>query len=316
MINEIDILHEGHSGYFACHSGEKSAGFLCVIAYHHKTVVELGETGLNPLSELFVCPYRRSPGLLIQPIRDFQSNVGDVKKVLLNPGAEIAFVTKHHAVMIFPLHILEVMEVVDTCSCHVVGMDDTAYSTDSMEFISIIIHSLRCAVAPVWSGFRIVASHYTAFGSCVLTYLYRLSVDAENIFPTINGGGHILADFLGEPCSQLTTGVELSAANQVWQVVFALMVQTIKQIVLTVNMECLSRYAKSDDFQIGKLGNYTTTRYISELIDTISGEILADSEDSTKFAMKLRISRAIVLSSLVTTNLLIICGLCNFFIYK
>lgn len=30
MINKIDILHEGNSGYFACHSGEKSAGLLCV----------------------------------------------------------------------------------------------------------------------------------------------------------------------------------------------------------------------------------------------------------------------------------------------
>lgn len=52
MINEIDILHEGHCGYFACHSGEKAAGLLCVITYHHKTVVELEENDLNPLSEL------------------------------------------------------------------------------------------------------------------------------------------------------------------------------------------------------------------------------------------------------------------------
>lgn len=280
MINEIDILHEGHSCYFASHSGEKSAGLLCVIAYHHKTIVELGENGLNALSELFVCPCRRSPVLLIQTIRNFQSNVGDVKKILLHLGAEIAFVTKHHAVMIFPLYILEVMEVVDTCSCHVVGMYNTTYSADCMEFISIIIHPLRCAIAPVRSCFGIVPSHCTAFGSCVLTYFYRFSVYAENIFPSINVDCHILADFLGEPCCQLTTGVELSAANQIWQVVFALMVQTIKQIVLTINMECLSCYAKCDDFQIGKLGNNTTARYISEFIDTISGEILAYSEDS------------------------------------
>lgn len=36
----------------------------------------------------------------------------------------------------------------------------------------------------------------------------------------------------------------------------------------------------------------------------------------TKFVMKLRISSAIVFSSLITTNLLIICELCDFFIYK
>lgn len=122
MFNEIDILHEGHSGNFARHSGEKSARLLCVITYHHKAVVELGEKGLNALSELFICPRRRSPILLIQPIRNFQSNVGDVKKIPLYLDAEIAFVAKHHAVMIFPLHILEVMEVMDACGCHVVGM--------------------------------------------------------------------------------------------------------------------------------------------------------------------------------------------------
>ena len=132
MINEIDILHEGHSGCFACLAGEKSAGLLCVITYHHKTVVELGENGLDPLSELFVCPCRQPPVLLVQPIRHFKSYVCDVKKILPHLGAEIAFVTKHHAVMIFPPHIIEVMEVVDTCGRHVVGMDNTAYSADSM----------------------------------------------------------------------------------------------------------------------------------------------------------------------------------------
>ena len=39
-------------------------------------------------------------------------------------------------------------------------------------------------------------------------------------------------------------------------------------------------YAKSNDFKVGKLGNNTTTWYVSEFIYTISGEILADSEDS------------------------------------
>lgn len=56
MINETDILHEGHGRYFACHTGEKAAGLLYAITYHHKTVVELGENGLNPLSELFCMP--------------------------------------------------------------------------------------------------------------------------------------------------------------------------------------------------------------------------------------------------------------------
>lgn len=70
------------------------------------------------------------------------------------------------------------------------------------------------------------------------------------------------------------------------------------------------------DLDSGKLRNNPTSGHISEFIHPIPSEILAYPEDSNEFAMKLRINRAIVLSSLVTTNLLIICGLRNSFIYK
>lgn len=56
MIDEIDILHESHRGDFANHSGEKSAGLLCVVPYHHEVVVKLGEYGLDSLAELFMGP--------------------------------------------------------------------------------------------------------------------------------------------------------------------------------------------------------------------------------------------------------------------
>ncbi len=42
MINEINILHERHCSDFACHSGEKTAGLLCVVSYHHKIVLSHG----------------------------------------------------------------------------------------------------------------------------------------------------------------------------------------------------------------------------------------------------------------------------------
>lgn len=280
MINEIDILHKSHSCDFARHTGEKSAGLFCVISYHHKRVVELGEHRLNPFPELFVSPCRRSPIFLIQPIGHFKCYVCDIKKVLLHLGAEITFVSKHHAVMIFPLHIIEIMEVVDTCRRHVVGMDYTAYSTDCVELISVIIHSLRCAIAPVRSSFGIVAAHCTAFGPCVLTGIYRLGINAEHILATVYGNRNLPAYFLGEPCRQLSSGVELPAADQVWQVIFAFMVQPIKQIVFAVEVERLGCESQSDDFKVGELRDNSASRYVSLFIDTISGEILADSKDS------------------------------------
>ena len=54
MIDEIDILHKNHRGDFANHFGEKSAGLLCVVPYHHEGVVKFGEYGLDSLAELSI----------------------------------------------------------------------------------------------------------------------------------------------------------------------------------------------------------------------------------------------------------------------
>ncbi len=47
MIDEIDILHECHRNYFPSCAGKKSAGLLCIVAYHHEIFVELGEYGFD-----------------------------------------------------------------------------------------------------------------------------------------------------------------------------------------------------------------------------------------------------------------------------
>lgn len=86
--------------------------------------------------------------------------------------------------MIFPLHILEIMEVVDTCR-HIVSMYVTAYSTNSVEFIAIIIHPLRGTISPVGCRIGIVMPHGAAFYPCVLTDLDGFGVDAEYIFRTV-----------------------------------------------------------------------------------------------------------------------------------
>ena len=181
-------------------------------------------------------------------------------------GLDLAFVTEHRAVMIFPLHIIEVMEVVDACRRHVVGMDYATYSADCMEFISIIIHSLRCAIAPIGCHIRIVATHRTAFRSCILTYFHRLGVNAENIFPSINGGCHFPAYLLSKTCRQLSSGIELPATDQVWQIIHAFMVQTVKQIVFAVEVERLGCESQSDNFKVGELRDNSASRYVSQFI--------------------------------------------------
>lgn len=105
MINEINILHKCHCGDFACHAGKKSAGLFCVVSYHHKIIVELGEYRFNSFTDFLVCPRRRTQVFLIQPIWNFKRDIDRFKEIILNLSTEISLVTKHGAIMILPTFI-------------------------------------------------------------------------------------------------------------------------------------------------------------------------------------------------------------------
>lgn len=280
MINEINILHERHCCDFACHSGEKTAGLFCVVSDHHKIVVELEKYRFDTFTESLVCPCGRTPVFLIQPIWNFKSDICCLKEIFLNLCTEIAFVSKLHTILIFPAYILEIMKVMGACGSHVKGMDNTTYSADIMELIAIIMHALRGAVSPVGSSIGIVLSHSASFRPCVPAYLYRFGVNAEYIFGSINGFGYIFADFFCKSGSKLTPGIELSATDLVGQLLLTLMVKTMKKMILAVEAEGLGGYTESNDFNVGKLGNATTFRYVSKFINSISDEILADTKNS------------------------------------
>lgn len=48
-------------------------------------------------------PNRRTPVFLIQPISNLKHDIGGLKEILLNLGAEVTLVSKHPALMIFPI---------------------------------------------------------------------------------------------------------------------------------------------------------------------------------------------------------------------
>ena len=109
------------------------------------------------------------------------------------------------------------------------------------------MQALRGAVSPIWTRVGVVATHGTAFCPCVLADLYWFGINAEYIFGAINGYGYILADFFGKSGSKLTSGIELSATDQVGQILLTLMVQTMKKKILAVEAEGLSGNAKCDN---------------------------------------------------------------------
>lgn len=195
MITEIDILYECHSCDFTCYSDKKPTWLLCIVAYHHEIVVELGEYSFDTFSEAFISPGGGSPIFLIQPIGNLRRNIRSIEELLLHMCTEISLVSKHHAIMIFPLQIFEIMKVVNTYRCHIVRMNHASYSADGIEFITIIMHSLWNTIAPIRCSVRIVLPHDASFSSCVPANLYRFGINIKDIFGPVNRNCYIFADF-------------------------------------------------------------------------------------------------------------------------
>ncbi len=293
MINEIDIFHERQSCDFTCHAGKKSAGTFCVVSYHHKIIVELGEYGFYAFAESLICPYWRTPVFLVQPIWVLKSNFSCFKEIFLHLSAKIAFVTEHHAVVIFPANILEIMEVMNACRRHVIRMYDTAYAADCMELISIIVQPLRGEISPLRRSISIVTPHCTTLRSCVLTDLYGLGINTEHILGTVNGDSHILANFFGKPRRQLRSGIELPAAYKVGQIVLALMVQTMQKEIFTVESKASAVIPRATTSRSENFGTTPHRGTFPSSFTRFPAKSLQIPRILTKFAMKLRISRQI-----------------------
>ena len=59
------------------------------------------------------------PASLIQPTEHFKGNVYRLKEVFPNINAKVIYVSEHRAVMVFPVDILNMMKVINTCRRHV-----------------------------------------------------------------------------------------------------------------------------------------------------------------------------------------------------
>ena len=105
-------------------------------------------------------------------------------------------------------------------------------------------------------------------------------VDTEDILTSVNPFGYSLTDVPHKYGCRLASGIEPSAADEVGQFLAAFLVETIEKVILTVDMKGFCRYSQSDDFEVGELGNDTSSRYIAEIIYTISSKFLAYIENS------------------------------------
>ena len=276
MIENIEILQHRESCDFGCHPCEEAWWLLGIVAYHHQMVVQLREDRLNSLPVLLVSLQGWSPVLLVQPIWYFKGDVGRCEQFLLYRSTQIPLVAKYHTVMIFPLNVLQVVEVMYICCGHVIGVYNARCTAKGMELVAIVMHVLQGAIAPGGSMVYICLSHRASFGTSVLVHLDRLGVYAEHKLSAVNRLCNGLADILAKLTSQLSALIELTAGYKIWNRVRTLSAQTDKEIVLTVDTECLCRDGKCHNLQFGESGNNTTVRDISSLVYLISCKLLAD----------------------------------------
>lgn len=214
IFDEIYILKHRKSCYFSSSPIKKSCRLLSVVSYHHELGVELIEKSFDSFSEFLVCPCWLFPILLIQPTWYFQGYFCHIEKILLHLRTEIIFVSKHHAIMILPLHIIEIMNIVNIGSCHVKRMDDTAYTTDCVE-LAVIVDAQRRTVAPLWGALIINFAHSTTFVTGIPAHFNQLGVNAEYIFIAIHIHGYVFAYLLAENGSEFLLLIILTSGNQV-----------------------------------------------------------------------------------------------------
>ena len=102
MIEKVDILQHSEGSHLGFHSGKEAAWLLGIVPYHHEMVIQLRKDSFNSLPEAFISPCRRSPVLLVQPVWDIKFNVSGFKQIQLYGSAQIALVSKYHAVAVLP----------------------------------------------------------------------------------------------------------------------------------------------------------------------------------------------------------------------
>ena len=139
--------------------------------------------------------------------------------------------------MVLPLHVLEIMEVMDICRCHIIGVDNTAYPADCMEFISIVVHIQGGAVPPCRSLFPIIASHGASFASGILADFHRLGVDAEHILGPVHCRSDVSAYLFAKLHCELAALIVVASCDQVGKALSFLLLKTFEKVEINSTNE-------------------------------------------------------------------------------
>lgn len=96
---------------------------------------------------------------------------------------------------------------------HVIRVDDTADATQSMEFVAVIVHILRGAIASRRSMFDIIFPYLASAGAGVLTDFNRFGINAEHKLAFIYRFCYGLTDILSKLHGFLASLIILTSSD-------------------------------------------------------------------------------------------------------
>lgn len=151
------------------------------------------------------------------------------------------------------------MYVMDVCSRKVVGVNDTAYPTDSVVFI-FVVHLPGSTETFGGCSLRIVVPHDATSGMRHLTDLDRLGINHGNILPSINAHGNLLADFLRKRGCKFQASINLPEGYVVGDA-FGRFSQPFEEVIFTVVAESLDSEGKCMTSKSEKTGTAPFSRH-------------------------------------------------------
>ncbi len=140
------------------------------------------------------------------------------------------------------------MYIMNICSRYIIRVNNTTYSTDSVELIPIVIHLL--------GGAKPLEGALCGLSFPITQRLARASwhtlTGLESITKTFSPPS-IPADVFCKTSREFATDVELSSGYKVRDM-FGRFSQSLKEVVLSVITECIGCRRKSYNYQIRKVG--------------------------------------------------------------
>ena len=122
---------------------------------------------------------------------------------------------------------------------HVIRVDDTSDATQSMEFVAVIVHVLRGAIAPRRSMFDIIFPYLASASAGVLTDFNRFGINAEHELSAIYCFCHGLTNVFPKLHGFHASLIILTTSDQIGNGFWALRIQPLKKIIVTIDAECL-----------------------------------------------------------------------------